>query len=437
MANRKKQNILDQGQMKKYIVGLAIVLVAATALVFMLRYSRTRFDPNAVRFPVSAGLFHSAAIKADGSLWVWGEGTYGQLGDGSLEDKYEPIKVMDAVASVSARGRHTMAITKDGSLWAWGMNHFGQFGNGTDEDAHTPIRIMNRVAAVYPGGTHTLAITNDGNLWGWGMNDVGQLASGFAPPDSLSPILILDDVVAASAGGSSSFAVKKDGSLWAWGWNYFGQLGDGATEDRLRPKRVLDDVSSVFAGFSHTMAIKKDGSLWAWGSNHYGQLGDGSTEDRLTPVKIMDDVVSVSGSEMFSIAVKKDGSLWVWGTETNGALGGLAGEIPIPDDNIMVFDEAFRDRVNDPDDPLVLDREFFESLEAIDEQIPAPYTTVPLKLMDDVAYASATSFHVLAVKKDGGLWSWGRNDFGQLGDGSLTEGWAQANPEPSFVMQVK
>ena len=90
---------------------------------------------------VSLGEYFSAAVKTDGSLWLWGGNAHGELGDGSAEDRHEPVKIMDDVQSVSLGCEHTIAIKTDGSLWVWGSNEYGQLGDGSTEDHYEPVCI--------------------------------------------------------------------------------------------------------------------------------------------------------------------------------------------------------------------------------------------------------------------------------------------------------
>jgi hypothetical protein len=107
---------------------------------------------------------------------------YGQLGDGTKEDKHSPARIGTGTdwQAVAAGHAHAVAMTSSGSLWAWGANWDGQLGDETTEDKHSPARIGTGTdwQAVVAGLYHTVAMQNDGTLWAWGDNDYGQLGDG-------------------------------------------------------------------------------------------------------------------------------------------------------------------------------------------------------------------------------------------------------------------
>jgi hypothetical protein len=139
------------------------------------------------------------------------------------------------IASLSAGYYHTVALKTDGSLWAWGLNNSGQLGDGTSTNRNSSVRIGvdNDWTAASAGLYHTIAIKTDGSLWAWGDNRYGQLGDGTAA-DHYSPVRIgMDnDWAAVSAGNLHTVAIRTDSSLWAWGDNAFSQLGDGTTTNR-------------------------------------------------------------------------------------------------------------------------------------------------------------------------------------------------------------
>ena len=185
---------------------------------------------------VSCGSSHTAAIRTDGTLWMWGLNVYGELsngGGGNAEDpifghpiQTVPVKVLDNVTAVSCGYGHTAAIRTDGTLWMWGFNDWGGLGDGTETSRYTPVKVLDNVAAVSCGPYCTAAIRTDGILWMWGWNRDGQLGDG-TTTFRFAPVKVLDNVAAVSCGGVYTAAVRTDGTLWMWGANNGGQLGNG------------------------------------------------------------------------------------------------------------------------------------------------------------------------------------------------------------------
>ena len=352
---------------------------------------------------VSTGSGITAAIKSDNSLWMWGTNNNYQLGNGGAgNDNYGngntpypiqtvPIKIMDNVASVSCGTFHAAAIKTDGSLWTWGWGANGELGDGSTGYKHyvtTPQKIMDNVVAVSCGYNYTAAIKADGSLWTWGSNDFGQLGNGgtgnyeWDAPYQTVPAKVMESVAAVSCGDFTTAIIKTDGSLWMCGSNYYGMIGNGKSgsdANQLVPIKIMDDVVSVTTSSAVTAAVQSDGSLWAWGSNLTGSFGNGTQTGSLTPVKIMDNVVSVGGNGSTMGAIKTDGTLWMWGSNANCQLGNGGG-------GNIIFN-------------------YYDC------------QTVPIKVLDDVASVSINS-HVAAIKKDGTLWVWGNNLYGQTGIGN-------------------
>lgn len=309
-------------------------------------------------------------------------------------------EAMNSQKSVNAGCGNTGLIDTNNSLWMWGDNDAGQLGNGGGGNAKCeggwyyqtlPIKVLNKVVCVSSSGKHTAAIKTDGTLWTWGENYYGQLGNG-TNTDSLVPQKILDNVVSVSCGGSSvsspfTAALKSDGSLWTWGANDRGQLGTGIPKDSNVPVKILDNVASVECGVFNMAVIKTDGSLWMWGDNYYGQLGNGINGNlnwspnavvQAVPVKVLDNVKAVSIGWGQIAVIKNDNSLWTWGDNFYGQLG----------------NGYYGDRING---------EVTDSL-------------IPIKIMDDVAQVSCGYSHTAVIKKDGSLWMWGDNQYGQLGN---------------------
>ena len=335
-------------------------------------------SPSARFAKVAAGQYHSLALRSDGSLWGFGGGP---ALDTVISSSYlRPIQLMTFVKDIAAGTRHSLVLKTDGSLWVFGDNTFGQLGDGTLTARKTPLQIMMGVQAIAAGSRHSLALKTDGSLWTFGSNGVGQLGDGTLVAKK-SPIQVMTGVVAVAAGESDSFAIKADGSLWAFGDNSYGQLGDPAKEkwEQPTPFQVMTGVRSIAAGggapYAHSIAMKTDGSLWAFGWNGYGQLGDGTTLQRNTPVQIATGAQALAAGSNFTFVIKSDGSLWSTGMNDYGQLGNGTSDTGTANSSLVQVDVGF--------------------------------TAV-----------SAGIKHVLAIKVDGSLWAAGKNDYGQLGNGT-------------------
>ena len=276
---------------------------------------------------------HVLALKNNGSLWSWGNNFYGQLGDGTVTERLSPVSVSGGGTNwlaISAGGYHSIALKTDGSMWSWGMNGSGQLGIGTTTSKSSPVSVLggNSWVKLSAGDYHNAAIKTDGTLWTWGYNDRGQLGDGVGNT-YYSPITTAGGGTnwnQVSAGKSFTAAIKTDGTLWTWGWNTYGGLGDNTDTNRYSPVTTAGGGttwSQVSAGTYHMTAIKTDGTLWTWGFNLYGQLGDGTKTSRRSPVTTAGggtDWYSVSSGADFVAAIKTDGTLWTWGDGNTGKL---------------------------------------------------------------------------------------------------------------------
>jgi len=282
----------------------------------------------------SSQSIHSLALKTNATLWAWGLGSSGQLGDGAAINKSSPVQVgaLTDWASANAGVQHSLALKTDGSLWVWGLGSSGKLGLGNTTSYSSPVQVGDLTTwASVDGGTNFSAATKtDGTLWIWGGNALGYLGDGTVI-DKSSPIQVAGtDWASVNTGSNHSLAIKTDGTLWTWGYNKYGKLGDGTiSTNRSSPVQVgsltdWSNATSVSLGRNHCLVIKSNGALWAWGrALTYGQLGDGTVIDKPSPIQIgsLTDWASVSAGRSFSLARKTDGTTWAWGRGTEGQLG--------------------------------------------------------------------------------------------------------------------
>lgn len=271
-----------------------------------------------------------AAITEDGGLWMWGRNDYGKIGNGKRGGaQLTPVKVLDHVREVDiANGldRYAAAITEDGSLYMWGDNSFGQIGNGesnSEKGQLTPYKVMGDVKEVLMWNYTSAAIRNDGSLYMWGESNEGK-NFGIGKMEGIykreKPFKVMDDVKSLQAGLGNFFALKEDGSLYAWGSGGVG-LGNGAVQETYTALKIMDGVVDCMADVG--IAKKEDGSLYIWGYNSHGQVGNGTTQNQSTPYKVLENVKDyyVDGSAWTVMAVTGDGSLWAWGCNDDGQVG--------------------------------------------------------------------------------------------------------------------
>jgi alpha-tubulin suppressor-like RCC1 family protein len=284
---------------------------------------------------VSGGQYHTAAVKTDGTLWTWGRNYSGQLGTNTATDRSSPAQTIAAGTNwkdITCGRYYTAALKTDGTLWLWGSNALGQLGDNSTVIKSSPVQTISQGTnwkLVSGGFYHTAAIKTDGTLWLWGQNATGQLGDNTTTRKS-SPVQTVSGGTnwkSVSSGGGHTAAIKTDGTLWTWGQNFYGQLGDNSITNRSSPAQTMSVATNwktVFAGGNHTAAIKTDGTLWLWGYNLYGHLGDNSTANKSSPVQTVSGGTNwkrVSGGLNTTSAIKTDGTLWLWGRNYQGALG--------------------------------------------------------------------------------------------------------------------
>jgi alpha-tubulin suppressor-like RCC1 family protein len=326
-------------------------------------------------------------------LWSWGgafsAATRPPLGDGTTNSSCSPVREFCSATDwfqVSNSNYIASALKSTGEIWSWGSNTVGELGDGTLTNRCSPVREISSSTdwcQVSSGFSHIVAIKTSGELWAWGSNNCGRLGDGTST-NRCSPVREISSSTnwcQVGAGFGHTPALKTDGTLWAWGSNNCGQLGGGTTIPQCSPVREFCSATNwcqVSGGINSTITIKNSGEIWAWGMNSSGQLGDGTIESRCSPVRERCSATNwcqVSINSCNTAALKSNGELWTWGRNQCAGLG----------------DGTVTDRCS----PV---REITSST--------------------NWCQVSVGFLHGSAIKTSGELWSWGRNDFGQIGDGA-------------------
>jgi len=302
--------------------------------------------PAGARQVVAAG--SSYALMEDGTVYAWGDNTFGELGNGSHENSSVPVKVngVSGAVAIAAGGLHAMALLSNGTVMTWGGNSYGQLGNGTGGGGRevgeaNPVLVpgLSGVVAIAAGGADDAALLSNGTVEAWGENKAGQLGDGTTLEKDLpTPVKGLAGVKALAVGGDPSIgghmlALLDNGTVMAVGGNFAGQLGNDSTvKDSVTPVPVkgLAGVTAVSADLTHSMALLENGTVMTWGDDQFGQLGVSAVRERCNhepcsrvPVTVgLSKVSAISAGFRFSLALSA-GKAFAWGADERRQLGQL------------------------------------------------------------------------------------------------------------------
>jgi len=252
---------------------------------------------------VHGGWENGFGIRNDNTLWVWGNGTSGAIGDNTQGiNRSSPIQVGVDDGWIKAEGTAgpaVAAITTNNELYVWGNNQFGQLGLNEsnlagDRSSPTQVGVSSDWVDVSAGTSHFISLKTDGTLWTWGRNNEGQLGLNDTV-DRSSPVQVglLTTWANISGARECSFAVKTDGTLWAWGTGTSGRLGDGTIIDKSSPVQIgaltnwsTEPKTLMGSHRAHSGAVKTDTTLWTWGEGVFGSIGDNTGIKRSSPVQV-------------------------------------------------------------------------------------------------------------------------------------------------------
>lgn len=354
--------------------------------VYAMVYNRGSYDKNVTY----------AALTADGSLYMWGGNDYGQVGIGSTDNQDKPVKVLENVKEFrfpDDRNPLCAAVTKDGSLYMWGSDSHGRLANGQlGSKQLTPYKVEfdrkdTKVANVYfPSdgvSKNGAAITTDGELYLWGTNSYNEINSSNSMYVTV-PTRLLINVESFTVYRGTCAAIEKSGALWLWGNNTYGIAGKIRTQSVVSPKEavhILDGVKEVHLNYENGVAVRKNGTLWIWGYG-YGQMaGEGDNEQWIPQQQILpeEEIAGFYEDENYGskYALTAGGELYAWGSNAYGQLGISANAGTSTKNNT-----------------------------------PAKISISGIK---EFTVQNGTC---AALTKEGKLYLWGRNQAGQLGNGS-------------------
>jgi alpha-tubulin suppressor-like RCC1 family protein len=352
---------------------------------------------------ITAGGYHTCALvdATETEVECWGEGRDGELGDGLLSEPPvaapEPVfGVAGSPASglgelpvqVAAGQEHTCAVISTGQVLCWGWNGKGQIGDGTEENRDLPTLVVGITTGpqqITEGGGAGCAVNQALGVQCWGSVD----GNDFNPHTSAQTVTALPSGIAqVTAGDADGCALSTGGGLRCWGENFYGEVGDGSTTATPTPtgvKGLSSGVRTVSTGSSVTCANNAK-HLSCWGYNANGQLGDGSSSNSDVPASVPLIAVQVSPADGHTCAVSTNANAFCWGANDYGELGDGT--------------------TNNSDNPVKV------------QGLPA----------DPVQIAAGGGFNGNPAPADftcvllstGGVYCWGYNGNGQLGDGTFT-----------------
>ena len=300
------------------------------------------------------------------------------------------MSITDATA-IAAGGEHSCALRKSGAISCWGGNWDGQLGNGNEAISVVPVQVVGitDATAIATGYRYTCALRQGGTISCWGRNHDGQLGNGQSGEDVQSSIPVqvtgITDATAITAGGEHSCALHQGGTISCWGDNYQGQLGNGESgygTISSVPVKVpgITDATAITAGGIHTCALHQNGTISCWGGD---ALGNGQNAVSPVPVQVFDitDATAITaGSRRHTCALHQNGTISCWGGGFYGELGnGQSGR----NANSLIPMQVFG--------------------------------------ITDATAIAAGYQHSCALHRDGTMSCWGRNEWGQLGDGTTRD----------------
>jgi len=341
---------------------------------------------------------HTVTLKTNGTVWTYGQNTYGQLGIGTLEIEDEPHQVIFEQEETTEDGEtaesgkiteeikiiqvvsgenHSAALDSQGNVWLWGRNNYYQLGVSGLSYSATPIKLTGipKVTRIASGNNSIMVVTENNKLYAWGQNAYGELGTGEYSNKTLPTVIDgVHDVLDIKGGKSHYILLKTNGDIYTVGSNLYSQLGmDLGEKTRINTFEKVDlplKIGSISAGWTSNMAVTLDGQVYAWGQNIYGNLGNGTKENILLPTKLdnVKNIVDASVGKVHTILRDFNGEIYLAGTNLYGQLGNAT------TNNNYTFTKNTR--------------------------------------IEDILRISAGNTYSVVMKEDGQVWAWGDYNHG-------------------------
>lgn len=337
----------------KAIINTSVVMLITllAACIFMPS------SADAVQARLSAGKFHTLYLKSDGTVWSWGDNSFGQLGIGkSMPPPFIKQVELTNIIKIAAGDSYNLALKLDGTVWAWGQDY-------NNNSIFYPIQVpaLDKIVDISNAGLLSVALKSDGTVWIWGS----YLDGNYNLVDIGSQPIRVDEITNATliTSGSSNIVYRKqDGTVWNYMLPFSWQ----------NQMIGLSDIIALSAKYNHCLALKSDGTVWSWGENIYGEVGIGPSRNYVSiPTQLtgLNNITEISTNRTYSMARSLDGSIWMWGEMFTGKNG---------------------------------------------ESIKYGLTPSKSTLLFNSSSITAGVYHAAALNSDGDVWAWGNSEYDQL-----------------------
>ncbi len=389
-----------------------LAVIALTASLLSACHDSTGPGVDLRYASIAAGNGFTCALTRDGRAFCWGNGLYGQLGrivDSVYTSAPIPVAGGHRFAALATGTAHVCGLATDGSAWCWGLNSGGQLGAASTtcstvftafDCAAVPVQVQAGApfTSIAAAGNTSCAVTEAGAVWCWGW-----IPYYISDSRSSSPHVLVDSTGSAF----TSIAITNDAlcgvtsksRVRCWGDNWNGVLGLGVlggnasqptlTADTVRRSAIAANWAPGYEDYV-VCALSLDGHASCWGGSTWGALGSSGTVQANAPLEVdfPGTFTAISVGTAHACGIASDGNAWCWGSDSLGMLG----------HNTVAPTCA---------SPFAA----------------SPCQETPVQVADaDAPYVSISAgvLHSCAVSRAGAAWCWGRNDFGELGTGTVT-----------------